>query len=106
MRAYISTDLSRKRFKESVNRKREKEKAKLYHGRYLVDEDVISRGKFIPRSEDKIYAKRFYRGKHRNSRSSYYKKISNRTVRRTPIDVEIPDGGGYRRRYDYWWTVD
>lgn len=108
MKSYIAYDLSRKRFKEENNKKREVKKAKLYHGRYLVTEKYIRCGTRI--AVDKPYVKRYYRSGH-NSRSSesvsgYYKRYCNRCIRRLPITEEIKSGGTYRKMTEYWWSID
>jgi hypothetical protein len=36
---------------------------------------------------------------------SYFKKYSNRKVRRTRHDDISMKGNGYRRQFDYWWTL-
>lgn len=38
-----------------------------------------------------------------NSCGKYYKRYSNRVVRRTK---EIYKGNQYRKVFDYWWTID
>lgn len=53
---------------------------------------------------DIAYYKRLYRGTHKGNRYHFYKKYSNRVVRR--CKKEIKDGGNYKRCFDYWWTVD
>lgn len=51
----------------------------------------------------KIYYKRIYRDKYSYGYRANYKRIANRKVRRC-FDG-FPDGGGYRRIFDYWWTI-
>ena len=36
---------------------------------------------------------------------TYFKKYSNRKVRRANYDVIPMKGNGYRRQFDYWWTL-
>lgn len=36
---------------------------------------------------------------------SYFKKYSNRKVRRTKYDDIQTKGNSYRRQFDYWWTL-
>lgn len=77
-------------------------KSKLYHGVYYRDEKYISGKGFI--SIEKPYYRRFYRGNHNGNRYRYYKKYANHCVRN--YDGVIPDGSGYKKVFDYWWTVD
>lgn len=51
-----------------------------------------------------VYYKKTYRGNHKGNRYSYYKKYSNRKVRR--YNGEIHNGSNYKKIFDYWWTVD
>ena len=51
----------------------------------------------------KPYYKRYYRGNHKGSRFSYYKKHSNRQIRN--YKEGIPKGGSYKKCFDYWYTV-
>lgn len=44
------------------------------------------------------------RSKSRNGCERYYKRHSNRKVRH--YTSEIPKGSGYKRIFDYWWTID
>lgn len=50
------------------------------------------------------YYKRLYRAKRKGNRYTYYKKYSNKRVRR--YNGEIHKGNMYRKIFDYWWTVD
>lgn len=52
----------------------------------------------------KPYYKRLYRDNHRGGRYKYYKKHSNRQVRR--YKGELHNGGQYKKVYDYAWQVD
>lgn len=45
------------------------------------------------------YLKRWYRG----SRSSWLKRMSNKQLRR--YKGEVPNRGGYKKVYDYWWEL-
>lgn len=103
MKNYNSHDLSRKKFKDIVNKQREIKKAVNHYGRYLVDEEYINGER---KSRTKPYVRRFYRGRRKGSCSSYYKKVSNRAVRRLPLETEIGNNASYRRVFDYWWTID
>lgn len=49
------------------------------------------------------YYKRSYKGNHKGSRYKFYKKHSNKLVRRSNY---ISNYGGYKKIFDYWWTVD
>lgn len=50
------------------------------------------------------YYKHSYRGNHKENRYQFYKKYANRVVRK--YKGEIPSGCGYKKCFDYWWTVD
>ena len=50
-------------------------------------------------NEEKRRWIRFYKSK----RAKYLRNLSNRKVRRTK---DIPNGGSYRRTFDYWWELD
>ena len=52
------------------------------------------------RNDKNCYYKRIYRG----SRSSYLKKVSNKTIRRNK-DIEIKSGNFYRKLFDYWYEL-
>ena len=71
-------------------------------GAYYVDEIWVKDIGYAPNL--KPYYKRCYRGNHKGSRYSYYKKYANRQVRRHKDKIQ--SGGGYKKVFDYWWTVD
>lgn len=51
------------------------------------------------------YYKRIYRGggNKRGTPSDFFKKFSNRQVRR--YNGELHNGGAYKKVFDYWWNV-
>ena len=51
-----------------------------------------------------LYYAKVYKSKH-TVRYSYYKRYSNKKVRKYDIDVRLK-GGAYKKVFDYWWTVD
>lgn len=53
----------------------------------------------------KPYYKRCYRDNHKGGRYKFYKKYSNRCVRRYKREIHSK-GNQYRKIFDYWWTVD
>lgn len=53
----------------------------------------------------KPYYKRCYRDNHKGGRYKYYKKYSNRCVRRYKGEIHNK-GNQYRKIFDYWYTVD
>ena len=78
---------------------------------YPADEN----GNYIPGAEwhiwfpdeepkDIVYYKRQYRAKRRWNRFAYYKKYSNRRVRR--YKGGIHKGGAYKKIFDYWYEAD
>lgn len=52
-----------------------------------------------------VYYRRTYRGNHKGNRYSFYKKYSNRCVRRYKGEI-YSKGNQYRKIFDYWYTVD
>jgi hypothetical protein len=52
---------------------------------------------------DKPYYKRLYKSKHANSVSSYFKRYSNKKVRR--YKNPISSGNTYRKIFDYWYEI-
>lgn len=42
---------------------------------------------------------------HDSEMRSYFKRYSNKKVRRTKDDNIQIKGNGYRRQFDYWWTL-
>jgi hypothetical protein len=49
------------------------------------------------------YYKRLYKGNHHGSRYKFYKKYSNKVIRRSE---NVPNYGGYKKCYEYWFNVD
>lgn len=45
----------------------------------------------------------YIRHRHRSSRTTYFKRISNRKIRREK--GFLYNGNAYRRVFDYWWNV-
>lgn len=70
------------------------------------DGNYIWRSKFYGERSNKdiAYYKRQYHSCRRSNRYKFYKKYSNRIVRRYKSDLK--NGGNYRRCFDYWWTID
>lgn len=68
----------------------------IYHACW-VDWDEVD-GKWMPVGK---YIKYPNNGEVRN----YFKKYSNRKVRRMNYDDIPMKGNGYRRQFDYWWTL-
>ena len=68
----------------------------MYGGAVLVDGEAGAVGK-------KAFYRRYWRGGH-NNRFRYWRRVSNRKVRRYKGDVH--SGGFYRKISAYWWTVD
>ena len=68
---------------------------------YLMDEKYIGNGQWEP--IEKPYVRKVYRSAG-CKRYSYFKKHSNRQVRR--YKNRIPNGNGYRKIFDYQWEID
>ncbi len=71
-------------------------KSAMYGGAVLVDRETGGARK-------KPFYRRYWRGSH-NNRFRYWRRVSNRKVRRYKGDVH--SGGFYRKISAYWWTVD
>jgi hypothetical protein len=69
----------------------------FYSPIYYVDEYYVGRGRWV--ENPKPYYKRIYRGK----RSRYYKKQSNKKIRK--YRNEIHKGSSYKKVYDFWWNL-
>ena len=95
--------MSWKRSSEHKKRMKKLSKISLYpSGAYYVDEIWVSGEGYV--ENPKPYYKRYYRANHKGSRYSFYKKYSNRRVRRRKNNTY--SGGSYKKCFDYWWTVD
>ncbi len=53
----------------------------------------------------KPYYKRLYRNNHKGGSYKFYKKHSNRCVRRYKGEIHSK-GNQYKKIFDYWWTVN
>lgn len=71
-------------------------KSAMYGRAVLVDREAEGAGK-------NLFYRKCWRGCHHN-RFRYWRRVSNRKVRRYRGDVH--NGGSYRKIFDYWWTVD
>lgn len=77
-------------------------------GRYLCPVGLIEEKwdkdleQYVPLH--KPYYQRYYKGNHLGNRYRFYKKHSNKVVRRYKGDLN--NGNYYRKVFDYWWTVD
>ena len=67
---------------------------------YWVDERWVD-GEYVPL--EKPYARKNYKSSHAQ-RFSYYKKYSNRKVRRDKM-THFSKGNGVHKIFDYWYTV-
>lgn len=97
-RKKYANDLKHKRRLERLAREIE-----YYPGpAMLVDERYVGNGEYEPL--EKPYVRKLYKSSNAE-RYSYYKNYSNRKIRRNKL-VSIPKGGGYKKHFDYWYTVD
>lgn len=98
-----------KRQKRFQQKKRYKEHLKsLYHSaRYYpwgvryCDEVYVKGEGYVPLP--KPYYQRCYRSNHAEGYSGWYKRYANKVVRRYP--GYIAKGGGYKKIFDYWYTI-
>lgn len=67
----------------------------------IVDEVYVD-GELMPL--EKPYVRKTYRSSNAR-RFSYYKKYSNRAVRRYVKRAAIGNGNAYRRVFDYQWEI-
>lgn len=67
-----------------------------YHAPW-VDWDEVD-GKWMP-------VGKYIKYPHNSEARSYFKKVSNRKVRRAKHDDISQKGNNYRRQFDYWWTL-
>lgn len=68
----------------------------IYHACW-VDWDEVD-GKWMP-------VGKYIKYPHNSEQRNYFKKYSNRKVRRMKYDDIPMKGNGYRRQFDYWWTL-
>lgn len=84
--------------REATERYKKRLRKKIECGRYpgpgYIEHDWVD-GKFIPIGN---HVKHYSHSR----RTSYYKRISNRKVRRTK---ERYIGGSYKKIFEYWWNV-
>ena len=115
--AYTEPVISQNRSKQKKRNKRERDQKYKNHLKFLaeniqyypspaiyVDEIWVKGQGYI--KNPKPYYKRLYHDNHSRGKGlyKYYKKYSNRCVRR--YKKEIHSGGAYKKIFDYWWTVD
>ena len=66
--------------------------------------NIILPATFLYECENgKLYYKRLYRDRYSYGYMINYKRIANRRVRQ--YKGKISGGCGYRRIFDYWWTI-
>lgn len=100
-------DQRRKRYMadQSHKQKMEKKAKNRYRGYpqgiMWVDEKYVG-GKWVP--VKKPFAMRVHRSRHA-TRFSYYKRYSNKMIRRMK-NLTLTKGGMYKKVFDYQWTVD
>lgn len=96
---------TRKYMQDQRQKKRLERAAKDWRGypacAYWEEERYLGDGKY--EKLKKPYAKKMYKSAG-CKRYRYYKKLSNRQVRKS--DCAIPNGNWYRKIFDYAWEVD
>lgn len=87
-------------YRRKMDRQKFKKKKEIgtyiYHSCW-VDWDEVD-GKWMP-------VGKYIKYPHDSEMRSYFKKYSNRKVRRAKDDDIPMKGNGYRRQFDYWWTL-
>lgn len=87
-------------YRRKMDRQKFKKKKEIgtyiYHACW-VDWDEVD-GKWMP-------VGKYIKYPHDSEMRSYFKKYSNRKVRRAKYDDIPMKGNGYRRQFDYWWTL-
>ena len=98
---------ARKRWESTQRKKKRMEHmartCTSYPGPAEIIEEVYVDGELVP--VRKPYVRKIYRSSHAQ-RYSYYKKYSNRAVRRYSKKSYIGNGNSYRRIFDYQWEID
>lgn len=114
--AYTESIVSQNRSKQKRRNKRERDQKHKNHLKFLAENVPYYPSPEIYRSEIyamgrkyvedlKPYYKRCYRGNHKGSRYKFYKKYSNRCVRRYKGEIHSK-GNQHQKIMDYWWIVD
>ena len=83
------------KYKERMKKFAKLCKERWYSPVYPVNSD----GHYVDDMDDMAYIKRVWRG----NRSRYLKQQSNKKLRQ--YKGEIPDGGGYKKVFDFWWEL-
>lgn len=112
---YIQPIILRNHSKQKKKTKRERDLKYKNHVEYLAKTYPSYPPPAMPVDENghwnfddpigAVYYRRTYRGNHKRNRYSFYKKYSNRCVRRYKGEIHSR-GNQYRKIFDYWWTVD
>lgn len=89
------------RHKKRLERLAKSESCGYPAGAVWIDEIKDENGDWVPRK--KPFAMRTHKSRH-STRYSYFKNYSNRAVRRH--NKAMSKGNGYRKVFDYKWTVD
>lgn len=113
--AYVQPIILKKISKQKRKTKRERDLVYKNHVKYLSKTYPSYPPPAMPVDENgcwnfddpigTVYYRRTYRGNHKGNRYSFYKKYSNRCVRRYKGEIHSK-GNQYRKIFDYWWTVD
>lgn len=80
-----------------------KHESKIYYKKKLRKLRNEARHYPVPVYERNGRLVRIWKGSHVHNRYWFYKRESNRFIRRTSV---ILHHGQYRKLYDYWWNVD
>lgn len=80
------------------------ENVQYYPPSVIYTDEIYVKGKGWV-DNPKPYYKRCYRDNHKSGRYKFYKKYSNRCVRRYKGEIRSK-GNHYRKIFDYWWMVD
>ena len=87
-------------YRRKMSRQKFKKKKEIgtyiYHACW-VDWDEVD-GKWMP-------VGKYIKYPNNSEARNYFKKYSNRKVRRAKDDDIPMKGNGYRRQFDYWWTL-
>ena len=58
---------------------------------------------YVYAKENYKYIRRYYRSNHTPGSAGFLKRIASRKFRR--YKGIIPNGGGYKKTFDYWWEL-
>ena len=89
----------KKRIREMKYRRKLKKRYSAFHCILPPAIPVDMNNKWADEDEEGFVR---YRRSYNPGRAKYLRKLSNRIVRKRK---DVPSRGGYRKCFDYWWTL-